>query len=83
MQIQFASEILYLWSSSLIKISILLFFLRFAVTPNTKTFKYIILFSMAFVSAYAVTFTIVMLNTCTPYVVHVPMEAADRITNLR
>lgn len=65
-QVVFATEILYIVATGLIKLSILCFYRRLAANSITKTFVYLVWASMAFVIAYMVTFIFVIVFTCDP-----------------
>ena len=65
-QNQFATEILYLYAAGLIKISILLFFLRFTITSATRKYKIMAWGLIAFVVVYILVYTVVLFVSCTP-----------------
>lgn len=67
-QVVFAAELLYLWSSSLIKLSILSFHTRLAKDTVTPRFVLAVRISILFIVLYMITFTIVLFFTCQPFV---------------
>jgi hypothetical protein len=67
-QVVFAAELLYLWSSSLIKLSILSFHTRLAKDTLTPRFVLAVRMSIVFIVLYMITFTIVLFFTCQPFV---------------
>lgn len=65
-QITLAIEVIYLAATSLIKISILCFYRRITNGSITLTFVYWVWASIAFVIAYFIAFTFVIVFSCTP-----------------
>ena len=78
MQVVFATEITFLWASSLIKLSILSFYTRLSRDSMTSRYILTVRLSMAFIVVYLVTFTIVLCLTCRPFVSDLEREDVNK-----
>ncbi|KAE9973881.1 hypothetical protein EG328_004167 [Venturia inaequalis] len=66
-KISMITEILYMWSTCMTKISILLFYRRFAIGTISNRFIYTIYAAIGFVIAYIITFHLTLFLHCRPF----------------
>lgn len=67
LKLAFANEFLYIVAAGMVKLAILTFYQRFTLTGTSRLFRYVVWFSIGFITLHTIAFSVESFANCRPF----------------